>query len=218
MPSESYVESHIIGLEDSFYLDCQQCARCCYNRIDLILPAYDLFRIAKYLNMTLPEMIEKYCEVFIDQKSILPLVKVKTKINKNVCTFLRGTKCMIHEVNPTVCALFPLARIYSPDGKTRYMLNEISCEQKTKEFKVSEWLEIFGIAQKDETYQLWYDTMVELTKYMFRLRKDNKSDQDLRPIWYLIYQSLYLDYDLNKDFLPQIKENVTKLKGLLAEA
>lgn len=60
-----YIQKNKLGLDDTFEFECRQCGQCCHNRDDLILTAYDIFRIAKHLDVAPLGIIEKYCESYM---------------------------------------------------------------------------------------------------------------------------------------------------------
>ncbi len=60
-----YIQKNKLGLDDTFEFECRQCGQCCHNRNDLILTAYDIFRIARHMSAAPLGIIEKYCESYI---------------------------------------------------------------------------------------------------------------------------------------------------------
>ena len=112
---KSHLQSHnieFIDQEDSIDFQCQQCGRCCRNRNDLILNPFDVYKGAKYLNITPMEFLEKYTLPSLGGTSKIPIVLLKTEENGN-CPFLKlggdfKYKCEIHEAKPGVCANHPI--------------------------------------------------------------------------------------------------------------
>lgn len=110
-------ENNAIGLDDEFEFACLACGNCCRNREDLLVTPYDIFRIAKYLQMSMKEVIEKYCEVYIGDDSRLPVVRIKPKIHNLVCPFLKKGLCGIQEAKPLICGIYVKKRIMQSNGK-----------------------------------------------------------------------------------------------------
>lgn len=96
--------------QDTFWFKCNGCGECCKHREDILLTPYDIFRICRFLRVKLDEFIETYCNLYIGSNSKLPIVSLRTS---SVCFFLMHGKCLIHEVKPTVCALYPLVSTVS---------------------------------------------------------------------------------------------------------
>ena len=57
-----YVMNHKLGLDDTFQFRCKGCGKCCTHREDVLLTAYDLFRIARYFGRSPAEILSRYCE------------------------------------------------------------------------------------------------------------------------------------------------------------
>lgn len=190
--------------EDVFEFGCVQCGECCRNRHDILLNPYDLYRIAGYLKMKIPEVIEKYCETYIGDNSKLPVVRVKAKIHNEVCAFLRKGKCGIHGVKPAVCALFPLGRAISPTGEIRYFLQEVDCAAKDTKIKVRDWLEMFRLKESEEPARLWAIASARLGVAKQKCKINPEAEDTLNQ---LLYGILYLAYDTNCDFIPRFKKN-----------
>ena len=67
---------NILDLEDSFSFCCNGCGECCRNRNDIILSAYDIYRLSQGLNISDMQLLKEYCEIYIGKVSKLPFVKV----------------------------------------------------------------------------------------------------------------------------------------------
>lgn len=208
-----HIRKNRVNLDDTFNFKCRQCGKCCHNRDDLILTAYDIFRIAGLLGITPIEVIEKNCEVYIGDNSHIPVVRVKPKPHNEVCPFLRNGKCSVHTAKPIVCAVFPLGRAYSSDNEELYFLQNVSCGDKGKPHTVREWLQKFGIAETDTIGRLWSDAIIYLARYMQKTKHFKKDT--LNMIWNAVFHFLYLDYDIQKPFEAQLRENFEHLKLLL---
>ena len=85
---------------------CKKCGKCC-SEIGLPYPAHRLCEIAKFLNVTPEEFIEKYIGKIIEEdgekRVQISLDKVKP------CPFLLPDNlCSIYEVRPDGCRLYPI--------------------------------------------------------------------------------------------------------------
>ena len=103
---------------DTFDFRCTCCGACCTNREDIVMSGYDVMRIQNHLGIDFTELLEKYCELYVGRPSGIPLLRIKPKGAKKICPFLFRSKCKIHEVKPTVCALFPVGRATAFDKES----------------------------------------------------------------------------------------------------
>ncbi len=62
-----------------------------------------------------------YCRASIGQVSHLPVLRLApVKENRSNCPFLTENHCAIHDAEPLVCALYPLAQEISREGQVSY--------------------------------------------------------------------------------------------------
>ncbi len=208
-----YIQKNKLGLDDTFEFECRQCGQCCHNRDDLILTAYDIFRIAKHLDVAPLGIIEKYCESYIGDESRIPVVRAKPKQHDGVCPFLRKGKCSIHAVKPVICAVFPLGRAYTSENEELYFYQKVPCGDKNTH-TVREWIREFGIPEEDSIGRMWSESIIWLAQYMQKVKHFKKDTLNL--VWNAIFHQLYLNYDIQRPFEDQLKENFIKLKQLLS--
>ena len=96
--------------DDTFTFHCTQCGKCCIHREDILLSPKDLFNIAKKFQITPENALEQYCETYIGCNSRFPVVRLKPQGSVKRCPLLKDRKCLVHDVKPTVCAMFPIGR------------------------------------------------------------------------------------------------------------
>ena len=53
----------LIGIDDTFQFNCNQCGKCCMNREDILCTPKDVFRISKKLGISTYDFIKRYCEL-----------------------------------------------------------------------------------------------------------------------------------------------------------
>ena len=124
---------------------------------------------------------------------------------------------MIHDAKPAVCAMFPLGRAIRidkedaekdelPPMKVEYIINPIDCGDFSETHTVKDWLESFGIPLEDEYFVQWHRAIALISPCIKKLEKT--LDENLcNKLIDVIYIKLYLDYDLELDFMPQFLEN-----------
>jgi len=215
-----------MGLDDTFQFHCTQCGKCCVDREDILLTARDVYRISRYLKMKPMEMFQTYCESYIGNHSRIPIVRLKPQGNAKRCVFLKNRKCEVHAAKPSVCALYPLGRFMKidtekfnqgelGDATVQYLLqDDVNCGDKSETHTVREWLSGFDIPTEDAAYLAWN---LVLAKVMPRVKEIEPKLGPLSSmlLWNSILVSLYLDYDIDKDYLPQLEKNAADISELL---
>lgn len=221
-------DSMKIGVDEPFQFGCKQCGKCCINREDILLNAQDVYRLSKEVGMKPQDMIQEYGETYIGSSSRIPIVRLRPRGSINRCRFLKDRKCSVHKAKPTVCALFPIGRCMlfdktkakKPDYETaeiQYILNPPDCGDKSETHTVRQWLEEFGIPLDDPFFKKWNQTITEIGGIVHRA-EGKLPDSTLEMMWNAIYALLYLNYDIEKEFMPQFEENAKNLLMLMRNA
>ncbi len=223
--SENY-EQMLIGLDDTFRFHCTTCGKCCINREDILLNALDVYNLAKELNMSTTDVFQEYCEAYVGKYSHMIIVRLKPLGSAKRCPLLKGQKCSVHKAKPTVCALYPLGRtMVSKTDQTldfskrtpQYILQEITCGDKSETHTVREWLNEFNISEHDLFFPLWMQTISDIGSFVREAEK-HVGEKAISLVFNAILISIYLKYDTNKPFLPQFQENSTMLFSIMSQA
>lgn len=201
---ESFLSSKALKREDSFYFDCDLCGNCCKGREDILLSPYDVFRLAKGLNMTTEAVIKKYCSVYLGSQSRLPVISLYPVAPNAHCPFL-SDGCLVHDFKPSVCLMYPLGRYLKEETvEVMYFLQDITCGEKMSLRTVDDWVK--GL--DEETFVTWSNFVMELTQNE-KIRTIFAEDI-LSPaadiLFHFLVFALYTDYDIEMDFLSQLKE------------
>jgi len=100
-PFQHIVMMNLADLQDNF--QCHGCGKCCkeFGDSGVAMIAMEVVHIAKHLNMTPEQFIEKYGLVEEDGELVMRY--------EDSCPFLNEeNRCTIQEVKPCICRLFPL--------------------------------------------------------------------------------------------------------------
>lgn len=216
-----------IGLDDPFQFQCIQCGKCCRNREDILLSPQDLFRMARELKISPEQFIRKYGDMYIGRESGIPIVRLRPLGQMRICPLLKNNKCMVHKVKPVVCAAYPLGRFMKFDaddintgvksGNIGYVINSEHCGNGWETHTVREWLSTFGILLEDDFFVEWSD-FKSVMVYYFRNHATMVNINTLLKLYENGVRIIYFDYDIDKEFFPQFRENVKKYKKMLEEA
>jgi Fe-S-cluster containining protein len=82
----------------AFSYQCNQCGRCCHNKVITLSP-YDVLRIARATALSTGDAIRRFT---IRRGSILRFLP------EGMCAALEGTQCGVHRGRPLACRLYPL--------------------------------------------------------------------------------------------------------------
>ena len=215
-----------LGLDDTFQFRCDRCGKCCRDREDILLSPRDIYKMSKHLGITPLQFYHQYCISHIGPSSRVPIVRLEPQGEHMVCPLLKGNSCSVHAVKPSVCALYPLGRYMKIDkedfnagtlggASVQYLLqDDVDCGDKTETHTVREWLAGFEIAIEDEAFIAWNEA---LSMFSPRIKE---IETRLKPFsQMLLFESmkvgLYLNYRTDREFLPQLRENIKGFQHLL---
>ena len=226
------IERQLMDLDSEFHFQCRKCGKCCTHQHTILFSPRDIFQIARKLQTTTGEVINRYAEAYIGSTSKIPLVHMVPHGKNEVCPFLVDGLCSIHDCKPTACALFPLGRVAvnktaleggsennNPEIELeiKYMLNDTDCGSRKRVNTVREWLARFGIPEHDEFFLLWSELTIKLHAVVLELEKQRVSEETLNLFWIAVFGTLYLSYDTSKEFLPQFQRAAEELFILCQE-
>lgn len=216
------VKQQFMDLDSTFKFKCRRCGKCCKNQDTILFSPWDVFRIGKKVGKSPATVIKDYTEVYVGPQSRIPVVHLLMQGKKNACPFLTEEgRCSIHDVKPTVCALYPLGRVITSQAPgealdsgaeniVHYILSG-QCGSAKKTHTVREWLANFGIPEHDEFFYLWTGMQLKLSLLVRELEDRGVSSKALHPIWNVIFTGLYTAYDTEQEFMPQFEQNTAKL-------
>lgn len=196
------IERQLMDLGGEFRFKCRKCGKCCKHQNTILFNPRDIYNIARKLQMTPEEVINKYAETYIGSAFRIPVVHMVPRGKNEVCPFLENGLCSIHDCKPTVCALFPLGRVVInttvpekglKDGQVevKYMLNDTDCGSRKRVNTVREWLARFGVPERDEFFLLWSTLTIKLRAMICELDEHHVSDEILNLFWNAIFHTLY---------------------------
>lgn len=203
------IEKNKLTADSVFMFHCTMCGDCCRNREDILLSPQDLFKLANGLKIAPKDVVEKYGETYLGSTSRMPIVRLRSVGYDKHCAFLEGNGCAVQAFKPTVCAMFPIGRFreYGKDKEgISYMFTNPNCGDKREIHTVRAWLGSYGISENDEFFLKWSSTLETLATSLAKLEKRFKADK-MDQLWTIVYFFLYLNYDIEKEFMPQFLKN-----------
>jgi len=125
---------------------CKLSGKCCVNNLVPLSP-FDIFRIAKNLNLKAEELFIKKIFAYKISRSTYFMEPVIQMRSNQVCPFLEKKeelyKCTIYKQRPFACRIFPLK--YDPDNDI-YLRNERSearcpeCTNSQEKISINDYL------------------------------------------------------------------------------
>ena len=203
----------LLARDAHFSFACRGCGDCCRGREDIVLSGFDLWRIAARLRLPPQIVAHGYCRASIGAVSHLPVLRLApVKENRNTCPFLTGNHCAIHDAEPLVCALYPLAQEISREGQVSYFLQPTGCGGQVIEARVEDYLARYAVPAREQTDVRWAQTCMELEDVV------EQAEAQLSPVLVRrmqakLWQALYFGYDPAQPFLPQLERNLKWFRG-----
>lgn len=166
----------LIGENDEFEFECQQCGSCCMHRSDIILNPFDIYNAAKYLGISCRDFLEQYTTRTLGGQSHVPMVLLKSNEEDGFCPFLKFDymdggkfKCTINPAKPGACRSHPIGLMSQCDIGEDGTLNSAKvnfikvaqCPQSHtgKMQKVSDWMQYY-LDHQEETFKAHELTIV----------------------------------------------------------
>ena len=207
----------LLAREAHFSFACNGCGDCCRGREDIVLSGFDLWRIAARLHLP-PQLVARgFCRASIGMVSPLPVLRrAPVKENRNNCPFLTENHCAIHDAEPLVCALYPLAQEISRDGQVSYFLQPTGCGGQVIEARVQDYLARYDVPAREATDVRWAQTCMALEDTVEQLEAA-LGPVLVRRMQAKLWQALYFDYNFAQPFLPQLERNLGWLQGEMAK-
>ena len=149
--------------------------------------------------------------------SHLPVLRLApVKENRNNCPFLTGDHCAIHDAEPLVCALYPLAQEISRKGQVSYFLQPTGCGGQMIEARVEDYLARYDVPAREQTDVRWAQTCMTLEDTVEQLGAQ-LSPVLVRRMQDKLWQALYFGYNYAAPFLPQLEKNLHWLDAEFAK-
>ena len=224
------IDVELLRKDSSFRFECDMCGKCCTSStIDSILfKPYDIYKIAKGLNIKTEEVLDKYAEFYIGGQSGFPIIRMLS--NKNgKCYFLKkaGNKslCGINDFKPGSCSLYPLGRAIVTNKNTNenkdeqeimYFLQDVKCGLKNKQNTVDSWLglhrEYEEFVLKNEAYMFnKISKMIDLQELNLLFNSSSSMNKIISRYYSALLNLYYLNYNTDINFKTQLIKNTEKI-------
>ncbi|MEJ2110152.1 MAG: YkgJ family cysteine cluster protein [Acidobacteriota bacterium] len=212
-----------MNVSDTFHFSCHKglsCfGSCCRNR-DLRLTPYDVLRLKRALKLHSDAFLAEYTSYTLDPTTGFPAISLKISEDENrQCPFLTSDGCRVYTDRPTVCRLFPLARVsgFKQDSRIHdeffYMLPSGHCRGIHEERlqSIDQWMEAQGVAP----YRKTNDKMLHLLFHPERGKDRALSEKQLQKIVVACYNlDVFREFIFNTDFARAFSIDATTLEAI----
>lgn len=212
----------IVGLDDTFDFECQQCGRCCVGRGDIIINPYDVYVGAKYLGISCEEFICKYTTPDYGRESRIPMVLLASDEKTGYCPLLKYDvkdggkfKCLVHEAKPGACRNHPIGIVRS---SAREKMNELATPDKLSFVKVTQCDNSKG--HKTQIVRDWVQKSLdtaEETSYAHLMQTYVENFFPAKLFDFMIVVMALHEVKAPKNDISFIKESQSKIANLKAE-
>lgn len=201
-----------LDLDEPFAFVCAGCGGCCRARRDLVLSGYDLYRIARRLDLPPRVVAAAFCREYLGQKTLLPALRLTPDPKTGDCRFLEGGACLIHPARPLACALYPLGQSIDPAAAAvEYYAQTPLCGARAGERTLRDCLRDAGVLERAGIDARWAAVCTDLSERLLA----NREHPRLAAVQRRIARALYYDYTIRDEFYPQFQQNIGTLEPLL---
>lgn len=207
-----------VTLSDQFPFRCKMCGACCRHVKESVpMESLDAFRLARFLRsqdeniQSTDDVLERYTDPVLLHESGYMIFMLKTVGPEDACIFLKDNRCTIHEVKPRACRTYPMS--VGPDGHgghEQYLSMEQPHHFDGPQMSVKKWVRK-RCSQED--FEFW-DTDVGSARDIAMLLEKIPQDRMKQALFFFLRYK-YSDFDLDKPFIPQFKNNNQKLLDAL---
>ena len=210
------------------------CFTACCSNINIVLPPYDLLRLRKRFGMTTEDFLNKYCEIEILAKTLLPVITLKMQADeKKSCPFVTPEGCTVYEDRPNTCRYYPLgmATLRNKDaegGKDEFyfMIKEDHCRgfEEDKDWTVGEWRKDQEADLYDDMNRGWMEILIKKKSFGEKEFPEIKNrmffmvSTDTDYFRQFVFESSFLDtYDIPAERIEKVRTDDAELLKLAYE-
>ncbi len=206
---EEISDGKLYGLNDMVKADCNDCegcSACCRGMgSSITLDPLDTWRLTQGLGITFEQLLQSHVELGVVDGVILPNLKMAEQ--GDACTFLdEQGRCLVHQIRPGICRLFPLGRYYEGDS-FRYFLQTHECKKDNRtKIKVKKWIDTPDI-QKYETFiNQWHYFLKGIQERTELGVDEDFAKQASMYLLKLFYMKAYTEADFYQEFALRLDE------------
>ena len=201
--NDSVINAVPVKTSDHLPFKCTRCSACCRHvRQSIPLECLDIFRMTKFFRYAEPALLDE-CGFFV--------FMLKVQGQDDACVFLQGNKCLVQDVKPRTCRLYPFVASPAENGGFEYLVSrEHPHHFNGPQISVKRWIKHFFSAEEKVALYMDYQSVPEIARWLRRIPEENKNRAISLFLWYR-----YSAYDLERPFLKQFPSNMKRLQMAL---
>ena len=205
-----------------------KCFTACCNNVSIVLPPYDMLRIRRRLGISSAEFYEKYAQLEILEKTLLPVLTLKMRDDeKRSCPFVTPEGCTIYEDRPNICRYYPvgMASLRKEDAETGkdefyFMVKEDHCLgfEEDKVWTMAEWRADQQADLYDEMNRGWMEILIKKKTFGQHELPEKKNElffkvsTDLDYFRMFVFESSFLNiYDIKPEQVEKMRNSDEEL-------
>jgi uncharacterized protein len=139
------------------------CWNACCSNIDISLTPYDILRLARRLELSTTEFLERYTVPYEMEKDGIAGVKLKPVDGGTACRFMVPEGCSVYQDRPTACRYYPVALLSlrrqdeSTDRDSYALVKEPHClgHAEPRAITIADYRREQGLPEYDELARGW---------------------------------------------------------------
>ncbi len=139
------------------------CWNACCSNIDISLTPYDILRLARRLELTTTEFLERYTVPYEMEKDGIAGVKLRPVEGGTACRFMQPEGCGVYSDRPTACRYYPVALLSmrkqgeATDRDAYALVKEPHClgHLEPRELTIDAYRQEQGLPEYDELARGW---------------------------------------------------------------
>jgi len=202
-----------MSADNEFHFTCDHCGQCCRGHDQTVpLEPIDVFHLSRYKKQsgndvwTAVDILNRYATPALLSESGYPMFFINTRGPDGICIFHEEGKCLIHDAKPRTCRMYPMT--VDPDaggkGYMYYLMPERKHHFTGTAHRAGDWIKNSLTPEDYEYSQAAVEALTRIAPLMERnYAVGIVSEVHTSLLAYYLYQN----YDIDKPFVPQFKQN-----------
>lgn len=201
--------------KDQVAFSCRLCGDCCRHVRDrIMLEPLDAYNLGRYLRErgagvdNIEDVYGQHAHPSLLHDAY-PIFLLNTQGEDQSCIFLKDGKCSIYEGRPRVCRLYPFT-VKGGDRGRRFMyyqcLDSHAAHFAGGKVRIRDWMYRSFTRDARDFVETEASIFPELGKLLEKLGQDGR-----RHFLFRLLYHRYYNYELDRPFLPQYRENQRQL-------
>jgi Fe-S-cluster containining protein len=215
-----------LGEGETFCFSCSPEVACftkCCADINIMLTPVDVLRLARRLELTTTEFLDRHAHIPVTKALQLPVVMLRMGDDaEKRCSFVGDTGCMVYEDRPWACRMYPVgmglppARAGVEPEPVYFLFEDDYCQghQQGRSWTVADWRRDQQVEQR-ESLEAGFREIVSHPWFIGGRQLDAKrmemfftASYDLDKFRAFVFESTFLErFELEADLVEELRED-----------